>query len=144
MLLLFEFLLALDNMQLLRISAVTLLVKDMHKSYCFYSKVPGFHISYFTDKFITFTLDGNHDRPTHLNLELKKSYRFHSAEKINFGRIIFHVDNVDALHSYFKSEVSILKLITIEKEPENAAWGERYFHIRDPDGYQISFAEPIK
>jgi catechol 2,3-dioxygenase-like lactoylglutathione lyase family enzyme len=131
-------------MQLLRISAVTLLVKDMRKSHCFYSKVPGFHISYFTDKFITFTLDGNNDRKTHLNLELKKRDEFQSVGIINFGRIIFHVDNVDALHSYFKSEVSILKLITIEKEPENAAWGERYFHIRDPDGYQISFAEPLK
>jgi catechol 2,3-dioxygenase-like lactoylglutathione lyase family enzyme len=131
-------------MELLRISAVTLLVKDMHKSYCFYSRVPGFHISYFTDKFITFTLDRNHDRKTHLNLELKKRDEIQRVEKIHFGRIIFHVDNVDALHSYFKSEANILKLITIEKEPENAAWGERYFHIRDPDGYQISFAEPIK
>jgi catechol 2,3-dioxygenase-like lactoylglutathione lyase family enzyme len=131
-------------MELLRISAVTLLVKDMHKSYCFYSKVPGFHISYFTDKFITFTLGRNHERETHLNLELKKCDGIQSGEEIHFGRIIFYVDNVDALHSYFKSEVNILKLITIEKEPENAAWGERYFHIRDPDGYQISFAEPIK
>ena len=131
-------------MELLRISAVTLLVKDIHKSYCFYSKVPGFHISYFTDKFITFTLDRDHDRKTHLNLELKKRGRFQSAETTDFGRIIFHVDNVDALHSYFKGDVNMLKLITIEKEPENAAWGERYFHIRDPDGYQISFAEPIR
>jgi catechol 2,3-dioxygenase-like lactoylglutathione lyase family enzyme len=131
-------------MKLLGISAVTLLVKDIHKSYCFYSKVPGFHISYFTDKFITFTLNGEYDSKTHLNLELKKRDKFQSVQLINFGRIIFHVDNVDALHSYFNSDVNLLKLITIEKEPENAAWGERYFHIRDPDGYQISFAEPIK
>ena len=131
-------------MELLRISAVTLLVKDMHKSYCFYSKVPGFHISYFTAKFITFTLDRDQDRKTHLNLELKKRGKFQSAETKDFGRIIFHVDNVNALHSYFKGDVNMLKLITIEKEPENAAWGERYFHIRDSDGYQISFAEPIR
>ena len=131
-------------MKLLAISAVTLLVKDMHKSYCFYSKVPGFHISYFTDKFITFTLNSDYDSKTHLNLELKKLDKIQSVELIDFGRIIFHVDSVDALHSYFKSDANLLKLITIEKEPENAAWGERYFHIRDPDGYQISFAEPIE
>ena len=131
-------------MELIRISAVTLLVKDMRKSCCFYSKVPGFHISYCTDKFTTFTLDGDLHSKTHLNLELKERGRFQGAELMDFGRIIFHVDNVDALHSYFKSEVSIVKLITIEMDPENAPWGERYFHVRDPDGYQISFAEPIK
>ena len=131
-------------MELLRISAVTLLVNNMHKSYCFYSKVPGFHMSYCTDRFITFTLDGGHDSKTHLNLELKTRDAFRSAELIDFGRVIFHVDNVDALHSYFKGDASILKLIAIEKDPENAPWGERYFHIRDPDGYQISFAQPLK
>jgi hypothetical protein len=26
----------------------------------------------------------------------------------------------------------------------DAPWGERYFHIREPDGYQLSFAKPIK
>jgi catechol 2,3-dioxygenase-like lactoylglutathione lyase family enzyme len=134
----------LVDMGLLRISAVTLLVKDMHKSYCFYSKVPGFNISFFTDKFITFTLDGDNGSKTHLNLELKKADKFQRVELMDFGRIIFHVDSVDALHLYFKSDVNMLRLITIEKEPENAPWGERYFHIRDPDGYQISFAEPIK
>jgi catechol 2,3-dioxygenase-like lactoylglutathione lyase family enzyme len=75
---------------------------------------------------------------------LKKRDKFQSVQLINFGRVIFHVDNVDALHSYFKGDASILKLIAIEKDPENAPWGERYFHIRDPDGYQISFAQPLK
>ena len=32
---------------------------------------------------------------------------------------------------------------SFENEPTNAAWGERYFHIRKPDGYQLSFAKPI-
>ena len=46
-------------------------------------------------------------------------------------------------YSYFKSNKSISNLITFENEPTDAAWGERYFHIRDPDGYWLSFAEPI-
>ena len=25
--------------------------------------------------------------------------------------------------------------------PQDAPWGERYFHIDDPDGHQLSFAE---
>jgi uncharacterized glyoxalase superfamily protein PhnB len=27
--------------------------------------------------------------------------------------------------------------------PMNASWGERFFHMRDPDGYQLSFAMPV-
>jgi hypothetical protein len=33
--------------------------------------------------------------------------------------------------------------MTFENEPTNAAWGVRYFHIREPNGYQLSFATPI-
>ena len=27
--------------------------------------------------------------------------------------------------------------------PRDAEWGERYFHIFDPDGHEISFAKPL-
>ncbi|KAG2472872.1 MAG: hypothetical protein NPMRD2_120001 [Nitrosopumilales archaeon] len=35
------------------------------------------------------------------------------------------------------------KLTTFENKPTTADWGERFFHIRDPDNYQLSFAMPI-
>jgi hypothetical protein len=35
-------------------------------------------------------------------------------------------------------------MISFENEPKDATWGERYFHVREPDGYQLSFATPIK
>ncbi|MEC7657646.1 MAG: VOC family protein, partial [Pseudomonadota bacterium] len=25
----------------------------------------------------------------------------------------------------------------------DASWGERYFHITDPDGHELSFAHPL-
>jgi uncharacterized glyoxalase superfamily protein PhnB len=25
--------------------------------------------------------------------------------------------------------------------PRDGSWGERYFHIKDPDGHELSFAE---
>ena len=28
--------------------------------------------------------------------------------------------------------------------PKDAPWGERYFHIRDPDGHEISFARRLE
>jgi hypothetical protein len=52
---------------------------------------------------------------------------------------------VDGLYSYLNDGNNILKLISFENHPKDALWGERFFHIRDPDGYQqLSFAKPIR
>jgi hypothetical protein len=61
----------------------------------------------------------------------------------DFGRIICHTKNVDRLYSYMKQDDYISKHIVIENEPTNATWGERFFHIREPNGYQLSFAKPL-
>ena len=28
--------------------------------------------------------------------------------------------------------------------PHNAEWGERFFHLTDPDGHELSFAWPLR
>jgi uncharacterized glyoxalase superfamily protein PhnB len=30
------------------------------------------------------------------------------------------------------------------ERPQDAPWGERYFHMRDPDGHEQSFARPLQ
>lgn len=55
-----------------------------------------------------------------------------------WGRVIFHVSDVDAL--YAKSLELGLKPSTA---PRDADWGERYFHLTDPDGHELSFAKPL-
>ena len=52
--------------------------------------------------------------------------------------------SIDYIHTYFKNNKSFSKLIFIENEPVNAPWNERYFHPRDPDGFQLSFVQPIR
>ena len=32
----------------------------------------------------------------------------------------------------------------IEAPPRDAEWGERFFHLTDPDGHELSFAWPLK
>jgi uncharacterized glyoxalase superfamily protein PhnB len=66
-----------------------------------------------------------------------------TTSRKHFGRIIFHTDDVDKLYEYFKISESISINIIFGNAPANAPWGERYFHIRDPDGYQLSFAKPL-
>jgi len=134
--------------QVTRISAITLIITNMEKSCNFYSNIPGFkliHGGSSNDFFTTYQV-GKFKNITHLNLELKKLSKDNPSQPINgnhFGRIIFYTDNVDRLYSYFKNNILISKLILIENEPMDAPWNERYFHIREPDGFQLSFAQPI-
>ncbi len=134
-------------MKVYTISAITLSVKNMKKSCKFYSRIPGFKIVYGgsnDDTFTTFKI--GEDILTYLNLELSTNTNItttHVDNRRNFGRIIFHTEDVDELYSHFKGDASISELVSFENEPTDALWGERFFHMRDPDGYQLSFAMPI-
>ena len=144
-------------MKVYRISAITLKVKDMEKSSSLYSKIPGFRLTYGgkpSDRFTTFEIGEGSNATTYLNLELievnEGSSDFSKIPNLgktraneDFGRIIFHTENVDRLYSYMKQDEYISKHIVIENKPTNAPWGERFFHIREPDGYQLSFAQPL-
>ena len=52
-----------------------------------------------------------------------------------WGRTIFRVDDVDALYQ------TALAAGCTPTPPQNGAWGERYFHLTDPNGHELSFAQ---
>jgi len=54
-------------------------------------------------------------------------------------RVIFYVDDVDAMYAHV-----LRQGLTPEAPPRDAAWGERYFHLADPDGHTLSFARPLR
>jgi hypothetical protein len=56
-----------------------------------------------------------------------------------WGRIIFYVDDVDAL--YHRAIAAGYQPSTV---PRDAEWGERYFHLTDLDGHELSFARPLR
>ena len=124
-------------MKVSKISAVTLLVSNMKRSVDFYSKIPDFKIVYGGSEaqFTSFLID-NAVR-SYLNLKLNKT---HSTD---FGRIIFYTDDVDELFAYMQDDKIISELGKFESKPEDAVWGERFFHVLDPDGYKLSFATPL-
>jgi catechol 2,3-dioxygenase-like lactoylglutathione lyase family enzyme len=125
-------------MKVTKISAVTLLVSDMNKSVDFYSKIPNFKIVYGgTDsEFTSFLIDDA--EKSYLNLRLNTK-----TQGIDFGRIIFYTDDVDDLFAYMQDDETISELGKFESKPQDATWGERFFHVLDPDGYKLSFATPI-
>jgi len=112
------------------ISAVTLGVADMARSVDFYRDKVGLEMLYGggSASFTSFRVgDG------YLNLILDS----HGA-RTWWGRLIFHVDDVDELHRRL-----VQAGLTPSTKPADAPWGERYFHINDPDSHELSFAKPL-
>ena len=127
-------------MKIQKISAITLKTTNMKKSYEFYSKIPGLILSYGgpDSLFSSFEIrDDNNDSRSFINLEYSKDKNIGT----NFGRIIIYSTDVDNLYQFFRNNKEIYKLIGIRNKPRDANWGERYFHISDPNGYEISFAQ---
>ena len=124
-------------MKVSKISAVTLLVSDMKRSVNFYSKIPNFKIVYGGSEaqFTSFLIDDA--VKSYLNLKLNET---HSTD---FGRIIFYTDDVDGLFAYMQDDKIVSELGKFESKPQDATWGERFFHMLDPDGYKMSFATPL-
>ncbi len=113
------------------ISAVTLAVKDMARSVEFYAGSVGMELRYggADASFTSFKIGEGY-----LNLILVPEGGWGW-----WGRLIFYVDDVDA--HYQKLVAAGLRPATT---PQDASWGERYFHINDPDGHELSFARPLE
>lgn len=113
------------------LSAITLVCADMAVSVTFYEAL-GFERLYGgPDSDFTSYRVGT----SFLNLQHDAAWVPSAAV---WGRAIFYVADVDALHARAVDAGS-----SPEMPPSDAPWGERYFHLRDPDGHELSFARPI-
>ncbi len=112
------------------ISAITLAVSDMARSVVFYRDQLGLKLLYGGENasFTSFSVGEGY-----VNLILREE------KPAWWGRLILHVDDVDAYYQQLTS--SGLKP---SSSPVDAPWGERYFHIDDPDGHELSFARPLR
>ena len=113
-----------------KISAITLKVRDMRASVRFYKDVLGLEMLYGGEQASFSSFRTTEDKHTILNLELGEAV-------IDWGRIIFHVSDVDRFWSYIREKGFD------PSRPRDAPWGERYFHMLDPDGHELSFAQPL-
>ena len=110
------------------ISAVTLAVRDMARSVDFYRQL-GLPLAYGgTDASFSSFRAGQ----GFINVIVAP------LQKPNWwGRVILRVTDVDAIHQDLRTN-------GLSPEPvRDGEWGERYFHLRDPDGHELSFAQTI-
>src|SRR5258706_5222215 len=112
------------------LSAITLVTRDMARAFRFYQAL-GFEL-----------LRGDADA-TFASFKAGRQYlnlvrQEDSQAGGRWGRVIFYVSDVDATYRR-----ALAHGITPEFAPRDAAWGERYFHVVDFDGHEISFAKPL-
>jgi len=112
------------------ISAVTLRTHEMSRAVRFYRAL-GFEVLHGGEEssFTSFRAG-----TSYLNLIAQPAERRWSW----WGRIIFYVADVDAL--YDRALRAGYRPATV---PRDAEWGERFFHLIDPDGHELSFARPL-
>ena len=113
------------------LSAVTLATRDMARAVRFYRAL-GFGMIYGgeTSPFTSFRVGSGY-----LNLVRSDS----PTPAGGWGRVILYVDDVDAMYAHVLAQG-----FTPEARPRDASWGERYFHLTDPDGHALSFARPLR
>jgi catechol 2,3-dioxygenase-like lactoylglutathione lyase family enzyme len=112
------------------INAVTLATADMGRSFAFYDALGFVVVAGGPDApFTTYSAGAGF-----LNVQYDPQ---HAPVRSIWGRVIFWVVDVDALHARAREHG-----YDPETVPSDAPWGERYFHLRDPDGHELSFARP--
>ena len=112
------------------LSAITLSTRDMRSAVRFYQAL-GFRLLHGgeNEPFTSFAAGGSF-----LNLIAE------AHGPINWwGRVIIYVSDVDSMY-----RKALAAGITPEFTPRDAPWNERYFHVTDPDGHELSFARPLR
>jgi catechol 2,3-dioxygenase-like lactoylglutathione lyase family enzyme len=112
------------------LSAITLATHRMVRAVAFYRAL-GFNLRYGgeSSEFTSFAIGEQY-----LNLivvPLTRQWQW-------WGRVILYVDDVDAFYAN-----AVAAGYLPDSPPTDAPWGERYFHLTDPDGHELSFARPL-
>ncbi len=116
-------------MKIQHISAVTLAVQDMAQSVDFYRKLE-----------LELLYGGEH--ATFTSFRAGEGFinliRTGSKAGIWWGRVILRVKDVDSLYRKLKES-------GLEPEsPRDGDSGDRFFHLKDPDGHELSFAQLLR
>lgn len=119
----------------IQFSAITLATGNMACACDFYQRI-GFHFKYGgPEKAFTSLAFGAGQSLNLISTKIEPDKQFHPGW---WGRVIFYVPDVDA----FYKQVTGAGIIP-PAAPEDGPWGERFFHVTDPDQHELSFATPL-
>jgi catechol 2,3-dioxygenase-like lactoylglutathione lyase family enzyme len=109
------------------LSAVTFAVRAMPEAVTFYTSL-GFTCIFGGPQSAFSTLQAGE---AFVNLTVVPTYT-----PTWWGRTIFRVADVETLYQRVCAQG-----LTPAAPPQHAPWGERYFHLTDPNGHELSFAQ---
>lgn len=112
------------------ISAVSLATHDMARAVRFYRSL-GFTVRYGGEGTSFTSLFAGSSYVNLIAQPLEHQWSW-------WGRVIFYAFDVDSLYEHV-----IRQGLQPDSAPRDAEWGERYFHITDPDGHELSFAQSL-
>jgi len=114
------------------LNAITLRTSDMAASVAFYERIGLVRTFGGADAVFSSLRIGS---DTFVNLQFDETW---TADRGGWGRFILWVDDVDAVHQRLLDSG-----VVPQTEPADAVWGERYFHVLDPAGHEVSIARPL-
>jgi catechol 2,3-dioxygenase-like lactoylglutathione lyase family enzyme len=114
-----------------RISAIIFRVLNMKAAVQFYRNVLGMELLCGGEQASFPSLRPNNSESAILNLEQGDTVS-------RWGRLIFHVTDVDAFWTHLKERGFNPEI------PRDSCSGERDFNMLDPDGHELSFAKPLQ
>jgi catechol 2,3-dioxygenase-like lactoylglutathione lyase family enzyme len=119
-----------DSPPIEAISSVSLATHDIARAVRFY-------------RFLGFTIRFGGEQSSFTSLHAGTGYLNLIAQPADrrwmwWGRVIFYVSDVDALHAR-----AVAAGLEPDTAPADAPWGERFFHLTDPDGHELSLARPL-
>lgn len=122
------------------INAITLVTVDMAASVAFYEAL-GLTIAYGgpDEPFSTMRLDPGEPGSKEIGTNYVNLQHTGETPGTGWGRVILFVPSPDAVY-----ERALDAGYPAMTEPADAPWGERYFHILDPSGHELSFARRLE
>lgn len=114
------------------LNAITLFTADMAASVAFYELI-GMECEFGgpESSFSSLRIGAG----TYVNLQFEPDW---IGSALPWGRFIVWVNDVDAIH-----DALLAAGHAPLTAPADASWGERYFHVKDPAGHEVSIARPL-
>lgn len=114
------------------LNAITLFTADMAASVAFYELI-GMECEFGgpESSFSSLRIGAG----TYVNLQFEPGW---IGSALPWGRFIVWVNEVDAIHDALLAAGHAPLMAAAD-----ASWGERYFHVKDPSGHEVSIARPL-
>jgi uncharacterized glyoxalase superfamily protein PhnB len=120
-------------------TAVSITVRDIHKSAAWYRDVVGFGVDRVFEREGILVVVGLKAGDMRLNLNQDDGAKgWDRIKGLGFSINIWTTEDIDAIAGRIKASGG-----TLDSDPVDAPWGARYFRLTDPDGFKLAVLKAL-